>query len=1120
MSRVLLKNDVTFCREDGSKVTFHIEKKIGSGASCVVYHAVCDDNTEHLLKEYYPRNLNLERNSDGALIVPEHQKESFDTGLSRFREGNEKQKEVRLSEKLKNFTSNVQGYFYGNGTEYIDMTVFSGRTYDKVENESLHTLLLRMRTLAQVIGYYHDAGLLHLDIKPENIFIRPEGETPEDVILFDFDSVLEKKHIALAHSLSYTKDWAAPEQLLPYKRRSICEATDLFSIGEIIFTKIFGRHSTQAERRSFAEYEIDYNADVFKNVNPKVVHLIKELFKHTICSVVKNRYQTTEELIEMLDEIIKFADPKKPFLQTTHLSEKFFVGRDEELVQIENELQNTKKLYISGMGGIGKSELVEQYAKNHKSEYDAIIIATYTTDIKSMICNIPIVNVADQLPNETQDEYLNRKVSALQNIGEENKLFLIIDNYNTEFNSKDDLELFDKLTACAHKTVITTRNNIFDERVINIKPIENARAIFDNYYKKPLSDNDSQIVDRIIAIYQNHTLATELLAKQMAAGRINPKDMLEKLNNGGLKNSGFEKIRVGNSKEHNAYSYIHTLFDISELSEDERYILLNLSLIPPTGISTEIFYKWCELSTYNNINSLVASGWINHDEVYDIISLHPVVADIMFDELEKDVNNCKKFITSINNIITTEEFDKFNNQFRNILFCVANSICEKFNRYEWYPDFIIDFIDTTAQSFRSFGNINKYIQYVDKAIKIHKNNYSAKNEITAMLYNTIGLLYMDEDILDLSEKFIKESLYISRRLFGENNAEVATSYCNLGIIYNNKNKFKQAKGYHKKSLRIREILFGRYSDDVANSYNCLASVCFDLGEFDYALELLNNALNIYKNLYGECHPDVALVHDNLGVFYSDMCDYANAKKHIAAALNIRLMLFGEGHSDVASSYNSLGLIYSFLEDYKKSEFNYKQALKEYKYLNLNNHHEVAEVNNNLAKLYYDYGFYDKAGEYYHKALQISKNIYGEEHSFTATLYDNIGMLYEKKEEYNVATNCLETALKIRHLIFGKNHPDVACSYVNLGSIAYSTKQYGVAKKYFISALNIFKHFYEEHTNIGIVYNNLAILYNDLGNKRKAKRYITKSIKIKSSVFGSESDEVIHSKNLFNNMFSK
>ena len=194
MSRILLKDNVTLCREDGSSVKFHIKAHIGSGASCVVYHAVCEDKTEHLLKEYYPRNLNLVRDEDGTLIVPPHLQDKFNDGIERFRSGNERQKEVRLSENLKNFTSNVQGYFYGNGTEYIDMTVFAGRIYSKVENETLHDLMLRMRTLAQVIGYYHDEGLLHLDIKPDNIFVRPENETVEDVMLFDFDSVIEKSN--------------------------------------------------------------------------------------------------------------------------------------------------------------------------------------------------------------------------------------------------------------------------------------------------------------------------------------------------------------------------------------------------------------------------------------------------------------------------------------------------------------------------------------------------------------------------------------------------------------------------------------------------------------------------------------------------------------------------------------------------------------------------------------------------------------------------------------------------------------------------------------------------------------------------------------------------------------
>ena len=34
-----------------------IQKTIGHGASCLVYHAICEDLTEHILKEFNPRNI-------------------------------------------------------------------------------------------------------------------------------------------------------------------------------------------------------------------------------------------------------------------------------------------------------------------------------------------------------------------------------------------------------------------------------------------------------------------------------------------------------------------------------------------------------------------------------------------------------------------------------------------------------------------------------------------------------------------------------------------------------------------------------------------------------------------------------------------------------------------------------------------------------------------------------------------------------------------------------------------------------------------------------------------------------------------------------------------------------
>lgn len=172
--------------ENGRKKEFHLDRCIGRGASCLVYHAVCADNTEHLLKEYYPKHLYLERGEDGTILVPREKQEEFSSGLVRFKNTSERQKEVRLNEDLKNYTCNVQGFYRGNGTVYLDTTCFAGRVYSDVQEKTLYDLARRMKALTRVLGYYHQKNLLHLDIKPDNILVRPEEETVEDVMLFDF----------------------------------------------------------------------------------------------------------------------------------------------------------------------------------------------------------------------------------------------------------------------------------------------------------------------------------------------------------------------------------------------------------------------------------------------------------------------------------------------------------------------------------------------------------------------------------------------------------------------------------------------------------------------------------------------------------------------------------------------------------------------------------------------------------------------------------------------------------------------------------------------------------------------------------------------------------------------
>ena len=848
MSRIFLKDNVTLCRADGSSVKFHIKAHIGSGASCVVYHAVCDDNNEHLLKEYYPRNLDLERADDCVFIVPEHKREVFDKGLQRFRNGNERQKAVRLSENLKNFTSNVQGYFYGNGTEYIDMTVFAGRTYSKVENETLHDLMLRMKTLAQVIGYYHDEGLLHLDIKPDNIFVRPENETVEDVMLFDFDSVIEKSDKMTVPALSYTKDWAAPEQLLPYKRNSICEATDLFSIGEIIFTKIFGRHSTQAERRSFAEYDIDYSADIFKNVNPKVVPLIKELFRHTLCAVPARRYQTASELIKQLDKIVALSDPKEPFIKKGALSlAGFFTGRDAEIEAIHEKFKETDTIFLSGIGGIGKSELAKHYAKTYENEYDAIIFAPFVNDVQMMITDdnyVPIYNFS-QYPEEKPDEYFARKMRKLGELCDKRTL-IIVDNLDTT-----DDENMDKLFALGCKMLVTTRSDfsdVYSNSQIDIDVLADPFAVFNEYYKKPLLEDDRKCVDEIIEIVCGHTMTVELLAKQMMAGRVKPEKMLDKLKNGGISNSGKEKVRTakdGNLAMQSTYDHIQALFDLSKLDENDIYILANLSLIPYTGISTELFHDWCKLEDYEYINRLVVEGWLRYDKERDYISLHPLMRDVCQISCLR-INFVSTMIEEIYSLLINKDY------------------------------FIANEVDTYTQLFLS-------------VVKVLSTNKLESNKISR-LYHYVGQFFEDNTkYIELAEDIIEKGLEwdIQNNIDGET--------------------LRLSISYYLSVLKTNKVSFGnknRRAERLNKWYTVYKTNCplqTDQGEmtFEERISTLSSASIHFSNL---------LDNENSHIYYHQITD---AFEELSTATINELFLSENGCDalcDVACAYEALGAI--------------------------------------------------------------------------------------------------------------------------------------------------------------------------------------------------------------------
>ncbi|MDE5859175.1 MAG: hypothetical protein K2H23_02100, partial [Oscillospiraceae bacterium] len=95
------------------------------------------------------------------------------------------------------------------------------------------------------------------------------------------------------------------------------------------------------------------------------------------------------EITDFLTKVIIFSlnRPTKAGAESPSMSEriniptisscKYFCGREKELQAFSEMLEAEDKVFIYGVGGIGKSEFVKRFIKDNKSDFTNILFITY-----------------------------------------------------------------------------------------------------------------------------------------------------------------------------------------------------------------------------------------------------------------------------------------------------------------------------------------------------------------------------------------------------------------------------------------------------------------------------------------------------------------------------------------------------------------------------------------------------------------------------------------------------------------------------------------------------------------------------------------------------------------------
>lgn len=639
----------------GEEHRYVIAEEIGRGGSCIVYNGFYRDRIgeRHLvkIKECYPYRLEIERDAGENLTPDLSCKQTFLAEKQKFLEAYRKNTALKTTLGLVNSTANATNIYEYHNTCYVVMTEIEGRDYRSEADENLQSLFLHLRTLVRIVKKYHDCGMLHLDIKPENVLLIPE--TKEQMVLFDFDSMVRKEKIQTqpnSWTFSVSDGYAAPE-LVRGKCSKICEATDVYAIGAIAFYKLFGRTPNAMDSAVGAIY--DFSGMKWKDARyqPVLFRLMQEFFHRTLAATVRRRYASVDEVLEILEKLIRESDVERVFLYHGFAyNTANFVGRENELRQIETIFSSGQQvLFLSGMGGIGKTELAKRYAYLYGEEYRTIVFVPYQESIVQTVCgeDIHIHNVHREQSEEgleTEEEYFERKLKIIKEQTTKDNL-IILDNFDVE--EDEDLERF---LECPCRFLITTREDFRDYDFCQIdvqqmEDINDVEALFAVYNPRSYEEEERGQIREILKLVEYHTMTVELIAKYLREAEEEPYVLLEKMRMiEGI--TGTEEVSVKHRKDRKMQNqkvqeHLQALFDLSGFSNVQLELMQSLSLLGYVRIARETFLSYVPFAGAKEaLDKLIRLGWVEHNKKTDKISLHQIILDLVYHDSKPTAESC------------------------------------------------------------------------------------------------------------------------------------------------------------------------------------------------------------------------------------------------------------------------------------------------------------------------------------------------------------------------------------------------------------------------------------------------------------------------------------------------
>ena len=527
----------------------------------------------------------------------------------------------------------------------------------------INVTLKIISSILEVLARIHEeAHFIHSDIQPNNIFF--EGADLKRGIVghamfLDFGSAHRLQANGTTEPLLMTEVTGtpayAPPELYSEQDISLTPAADIYSVGRLFLalikprTAISSYGTTTSPNISYNQLRIKPGEERASHCSPALAKSINSILKKALEPDPELRFQSAREMMEAIEALTpRYSLPEG--LSTP----EFFIehSRDEELKQLEQALEDgIKPIWIWGFGGLGKTELANEFGRRCKQKNYKVAMFHFHDSIQQTILDLNISGYQYVAPNGLEPEEkphaeFEDRIRVLNGLGRDT--VLIMDNFDdentrlVEMMSSSDFKLLCSITP--HIMITTRYSFLSGSNTFEISPLKDTVLL--TLFDRDLVNADNKTLLDIMHAVDCHTMTVSIIAKAMS-DPFSPLDASKILK--ALKYTNLSAIsdsivsdKDREYKERSIYSHLKALFNISSLSLTAHQVLKYSVIIPIGGLDSKFFFACLSEPEKTAFKIIVERGWLTCDKV-GLLHIHPLVRELCINELHPLESDFKHF---------------------------------------------------------------------------------------------------------------------------------------------------------------------------------------------------------------------------------------------------------------------------------------------------------------------------------------------------------------------------------------------------------------------------------------------------------------------------------------------